>query len=156
MIFKLRSFDNLWNFCVNAHVVAFKINLIVCLETIYRIFFLSGHHYNNITMQGKAKSPFLGKLDTSVCFPNQVTLLVISNSTLLNFNNFLKIHTYLKVKIQPWQLEIQIQTVLFIFAVSSLHYYIQKLFSVSWQTGNVLTERKIETWIPIETQGWRR
>lgn len=52
-------------------------------------------------MQGKVKSPFLGKLDTSVYFPNQITLLVISNSTLLNFNNFLKIHTHLKVKTQP-------------------------------------------------------
>lgn len=52
-------------------------------------------------MQGKAKSPFLGKLDTSVNFPNQVTLLVISNHTLLNFNNFLKIRIHLKVKMQP-------------------------------------------------------
>lgn len=52
-------------------------------------------------MQGKAESPFLGKLGTSVYFLHQVTLLVISNSTSLNFNNFLKIHTHLKVKVQP-------------------------------------------------------
>lgn len=52
-------------------------------------------------MQEKEKSPFLGRLDTSVYFPNQVTLLVLINTTLLNFNNFLKMHTHLKVKIQP-------------------------------------------------------
>lgn len=83
---------------MNADIVPFKINLIVYLESIYQNFFPSGHHYNNITMQGKAKSPFLGKLDISVYFPNQV---VISNRTLLNFNDFLKIHTHLKVKMQP-------------------------------------------------------
>lgn len=86
---------------MNAHDVAFKINLMVFLESIYQNCFLSGLHYNNITIQGDAKSPFLGKLDTSVYFPNQVTLLVIRSHTLLNFNNFLKICTHLKVKLQP-------------------------------------------------------
>lgn len=86
---------------MNAHVVVFKINLIVCLESIYWNFIPFGHHYNNVVMQEKEKSPFLGGLDTSVYFPNQVTLLVTSSSTLLNFNNFLKIHSHLKVKMQP-------------------------------------------------------
>lgn len=39
VIFKLRSLDNLWNFCVNGHVVAFKMNLIVYLESIYQNLF---------------------------------------------------------------------------------------------------------------------
>lgn len=39
VIFKLRSSDNLWNFCVNAHVVAFKMSFIVYLESIYQSFF---------------------------------------------------------------------------------------------------------------------
>lgn len=39
VVFKLKSFDNLWNFYVNIHLVAFKINLIIYLESI-RIFSL--------------------------------------------------------------------------------------------------------------------